>query len=190
VAQDYDVVLKLLFRSQSSQAVREIAGSPVCGNLSGLGPASAVLMRLKNRRKAMRRILTTIITLNAKAREEALGQLMVICGLRGIETEVEEEIRKVPVLNSLLDHKVLGREFKKGMEQGLERGLEKGLERGLKRGRLEGEAILLHRILQHRFKKLPKWVADKLATATPAQIEKWGERLLEAESLRAVFGGD
>jgi hypothetical protein len=29
VAQDYDVVLKLLFRSQSSRAVREIAGSPV-----------------------------------------------------------------------------------------------------------------------------------------------------------------
>jgi len=293
VAQDYDVVLKLLFRSQSSRAVREIAGSPVkrwldkelpsirntradlLGETSGgdivhlefmsenqklfelrmagyyaeiyqawgrhprqalvyVGRAKlrmigrfrsptlsfrfrvvdlrqlngarylesvavgdqilSVLMRLKNRRKAIRRILTTIITLNAKAREEALGQLMVICGLRGIETEVEEEIRKVPVLNSLLDHKVLGREFKKGMEQGLERGLEqgleKGLERGLKRGRLEGEAILLHRILQHRFKKLPKWVADKLATATPAQIEKWGERLLEAESLRAVFGGD
>ena len=29
MAQDYDVVLKLLFRSQSSQAVREIAGGPV-----------------------------------------------------------------------------------------------------------------------------------------------------------------
>src|SRR4051812_40889340 len=29
MSQDYDVVLKLLFRSPSSQAVREIAGSPV-----------------------------------------------------------------------------------------------------------------------------------------------------------------
>jgi hypothetical protein len=29
MTQDYDVVLKLLFRSQSSQAVREIAGGPV-----------------------------------------------------------------------------------------------------------------------------------------------------------------
>jgi hypothetical protein len=29
MAQDYDVVLKLLFRSQSSQAVAEIAGGPV-----------------------------------------------------------------------------------------------------------------------------------------------------------------
>ncbi len=29
MAQDYDAVLKLLFRSKSSQAVQEIAGGPV-----------------------------------------------------------------------------------------------------------------------------------------------------------------
>ena len=84
----------------------------------------------------------------------------------------------MPVLNSLLEHKVLGREFKKGLEQGLERG------------RNEGEAKLLRRQLEHRFKKLPKWVAGKLATATPAQLEEWGERLLEEKSLGAIFGQD
>src|SRR5260370_2146437 len=63
----------------------------------------ALLMRLTQRREAIRRILGTIATLDARAREEALSQLVVICGLRGIETEVEEEIKKVPVLNSLLD---------------------------------------------------------------------------------------
>ena len=136
----------------------------------------AVLMRLKNRREATRRILATIATLDARAREGALGQLMVICGLRGIETEVEEEIRKVPVLNSLLDHKVLGREFKKGLEQ------------GRTEGKVEGEAKLLRRQLEHRFRRLPKWVADKLATATPPQIEEWQERLLEEKSLSAIFG--
>ena len=287
MAQDYDVVLKLLFRSQSSQAVQEIAGGPVkrwldkelpairntradligetiggefvhlefmsenqkffdlrmagyyveiyqgCGThphqalvyvgrnklrMSGhfksptlsfrfrvvdlrtmngerfLDSAAvgdqilAVLMRLKNPRKAIRRVLATIATLAARDREEALGQLMVICGLRGIETKVEEEIRKVPVLNSLLDHKVLGREFKKGREQGRNEGLEQGLEQGLERGRIEGEAKLLRRILEYRFKRLPKWATDKLATATPAQIEEWGKRLLEEESLAAIFG--
>src|SRR6266446_1599352 len=93
----------------------------------------SVLMRLKNIRKAIRRILATIATLDARAREEALGQLMVICGLRGIEREVEEEIRKVPVLNSLLDHKVLGREFKKGLEQGRQEGEAKGEAKLLRR---------------------------------------------------------
>jgi len=275
MAQDYDVVLKLLFRSKSSQAVLEIAGAPmkrwldkelpairntradllgetIGGDivhlefmsenqpLFGLRMAGyyveiyqawarhprqalvyvgraklrmsghfksptlsfrfrvvdlrelngrrflesdeasdqilALLMRLKDRRKSIRRILATIATLDARARENALSQLMVICGLRGIETEVEEEIRRVPVLNSLLDHKVLGREFKKGLEQGRQEGEAKG------------EAKLLRRQLEHRFRKLPKWVADRLATATPAQIEEWQERLLEDKSLSAIFG--
>ena len=92
----------------------------------------------------------------------------------------------MPVLNSLLDHKVLGREFKKGREQGRNEGLEQGLEQG----RNQGEAKLLRRQLEHRFKKLPKWVGAKLATATPAQIEEWGERLLEEKSLAAIFGQD
>ena len=44
-------------------------------------------------------------------------------------------------------------------------------------------------MLERRFnKKLPKWAADKLATATPAQIEEWGERLLEEKSLAAILG--
>jgi hypothetical protein len=281
MAQDYDVVLKLLFRSQSSLAVREIAGGPVkrwldkelpairntradligetiggdfvhlefmsenqrffelrmagyyveiyqsCGRhprqaLVYVGRAKlrmgghfkspsmnfrfrvvdlrtlngerflksdavgdqilSILMRLKNHREAIRRILATITTLEARDREDALGQLMVICGLRGVETRVEEEIRKVPVLNSLLDHKVLGREFKKGLEQ--------GEAIGEARGEARGEAKMLRRQLEYRFKKLPKWVADKLATATPAQLEVWGERLLEEKSLAAIFGRD
>jgi len=275
VAQNYDVVLKLLFRSKSSQAVREIAGGPVkrwldkelpairntradllgetiggeivhlefmsknqkffevrmagyyveiyqasgrhphqvlvyvgseklrmsgcfksptlsfrfrVVDLSELNGARfldsnavgdqilSLLMRLKNRRKATRRILATIATLDTRAREEALGQLMVICGLRGIEREVEEEIRKMPVLDSMLDHKVLGREFKKGLEQGRHEGEAKG------------EAKALRRLLEHRFKKLPKWVADKLATATTAQLEEWEERFVEEKSLAAIFG--
>ena len=67
----------------------------------------------------------------------------------------------------MLDHKVLGREFKKGLEQGEARG----------------EAKLLRRILERRFNRKLQWAADKLATATPAQIEQWGERLLEEKSL-------
>ena len=88
----------------------------------------------------------------------------------------------MPVLNSLLDHKVLGREFKKGFEQGRNEGEATGEARG--------EAKLLRRQLEYRFKKLPKWVTDKLHTATPAQLEEWQERLLENKSLAAIFGRD
>ena len=82
----------------------------------------------------------------------------------------------MPVLDSMLDHKILGREFKKGLEQGLEQG------------RHEGEAKVLRRLLERRFKKLPKWVTDKLATATTAQLEEWEGRFVEEKSLAAIFG--
>ena len=136
-----------------------------------------LLMRLKNPREAIRRTLATITTLDARAREEAPSQLMVLCGLRGIETEVEEEIKRVPVLNSLLDHKVLGREFKKGREQGRHEGLEQG--------EVRGEAKLLRRQLEYRFKRLPKGVADKLATATPGS----NRRVRRTPSRGEIAGG-
>ncbi len=85
----------------------------------------------------------------------------------------------MPVLNSLLDHKVLGREFNKGLAQGLEQGREEG--------RNKGEATLLRRLLEHRFQKLPKWVDRKLATTTPTELEEWGDRLVEKKSLAAIF---
>jgi hypothetical protein len=162
--------------------LRELDGELFLASNSVGDQILSVLMRVKNLTAAIRRVLATIATLEARAREEALGQLMVICGLRGIETEVEEEIHKVPVLTSLLDHKVLGREFKKGLEQ--------GRQEGEARGEAKGEAKLLRRQLEYRFKKLPKWVADKLATATPAQLEEWQERLFEEKSLAAIFGRD
>jgi len=92
--------------------LRELNGERFLDSRSVVDQILALLMRLKHRREAIRRILATITTLDPRAREEALSQLVVICGLRGIETEAEEEIKKVPVLNSLLEHKVLGREFK------------------------------------------------------------------------------
>ncbi len=42
----------------------------------------AVLMRLKNRREAVRRILTTITAMDARSRGDLLSQLLVLCGLR------------------------------------------------------------------------------------------------------------
>ncbi len=96
----------------------------------------------------------------------------------------------MPVLNSLLDHQVLGREFKKGLAEGLEKGLEEGLEKGREEGHSEGETYLLHRMLVRRFRKLPKWAEVRLASAGRKDLEAWGERLLDAKTLRDVFSAD
>ena len=54
-------------------------------------------------------------------------------------------------------------------------------------GRQEGERLLLERQLTRRFGPLPEWASRKLEEANPAQLETWGEAILEAPSLEEVF---
>jgi hypothetical protein len=62
-----------------------------------------------------------------------------------------------------------------------------GLERGLARGRQEGLSTLLALQLSKRFGALPESVQDRLARATPAQLQAWGEAVLDAPTLDSVL---
>jgi len=72
-------------------------------------------------------------------------------------------------------------------EQYRQEGREQALQAGREAGRQEGEALLLQRLLGKRFGELPDWVGPRLRHAPPAQIERWGEKLLDAETLDALF---
>ncbi|MBM0107116.1 Rpn family recombination-promoting nuclease/putative transposase [Steroidobacter sp. S1-65] len=54
-------------------------------------------------------------------------------------------------------------------------------------GLREGEAQLLLRQLRRRFGELPVWVQPRLQQAPSEQLERWGERLLEVDTLDALF---
>ena len=54
-------------------------------------------------------------------------------------------------------------------------------------GEARGEARLLRKLLMRRFGSLPDWVELRLTETEPAQLETWGERVLEAQSLEDVF---
>jgi len=73
----------------------------------------------------------------------------------------------MPILNDILDHEVLGREYK--------------------RGRQEGELNLLHRILVKRFGPIPAWAEEWLAHCQIEEIERLGERLTDVASLEELF---
>ena len=64
---------------------------------------------------------------------------------------------------------------------------EEGREEGRKEGREEGEAIMLARLLQHRFDDVPTWAYDKIAKADLPTLEGWSLRILDADSLDTVF---
>ena len=64
-------------------------------------------------------------------------------------------------------------------QQATERGIEKGIE--------QGEARLLKQLLTWRFGSLPAWAESRLAGAEPARLETWAKRVLDAQTLDAVF---
>ena len=69
-------------------------------------------------------------------------------------------------------------------------GLREGREVGIVEGRLEGESKLLKRLLERRFGVLPVWATEKLSCASEQTLEAWGEAVLTAPTLEAVFKTD
>jgi hypothetical protein len=139
----------------------------------------AILARLRDHKDAVRRIVVKVAGLVAAEREVALGQLMILAGLRHLEETVEQEARKMPILNDILDHKVLGREFKKGLREGELKGLQEG--------ELKGELKVIRRLMQKRFGALPTWAEERLTSRSTAELEELSERVLDAQSFEDLL---
>jgi flagellar biosynthesis/type III secretory pathway protein FliH len=63
-------------------------------------------------------------------------------------------------------------------QEGVEQGLREGLQQGIGQGLQRGEAIVLRRLMIHRFSPLPEWVDPRLEQASTAQLETWVDRVL------------
>jgi len=131
----------------------------------------AVLARLRDQREAVQRIVGKIVGLGAAEREAALKALLILSGLRHLGTVVEQEAKKMPILNDILEHEVLGREFKKGLLE----------------GRQEGMLSVLRRQIEGRFGKIPRWAEERLAKQSPEEPEQLGVRVLKAQSLEELL---
>ena len=123
----------------------------------------AILARLRDHKEAIRKVVGRIAGLAGAEQELALGQLLVLAGLRKLGLVVEEEARKVPILNSILDHEVLGREYKRG------------------------ELTVLRRQIEKRFGALPGWAEERLAGRTASELEDLSVRVLDAQSLEDLL---
>ena len=65
--------------------------------------------------------------------------------------------------------------------------LRAALEQGKLEGKLEGEAAILERQLTKRFGPLDEACRASLHTATVEQLECWADRILDAQTVDAVF---
>jgi hypothetical protein len=123
----------------------------------------AILTGLRDHKDAVRRIVERIAGLAPAERETALGQLLVLSGLRHAEETVEREARKMPILNDILDNKVLGREFKRG------------------------ELTVLRRLIEKRFGAIPTWAEERLTGRSAADLEELSVRVLDAQSIEDLL---
>jgi hypothetical protein len=126
----------------------------------------SVLTALPDQKDAIRRVLEKISKCEEGERETALQQFLVIAGLRHLEEMIEQEVKKVPVLNDILENRVLGREYRRGVEE----------------GRQQGELTLVRRQIEKRFGTLPDWADVRLSRSSPQEIEVFGLRLLDANA--------
>lgn len=135
----------------------------------------AILARLRDQPEAVRRIVERIAGSPAAGRQAALSQLLILAGLRHFEDAVEREVRKMPVFIDILENKVLGREYKRGLVEGK-------LE-----GKLEGELIVLRRQIEKRFGPIPVWAEERLTGRTLAELEEMSVRILDAQSIEELL---
>ena len=100
--------------------------------------------------------------------------------MQGLNTpDAEELTRGINMLETNID---------RWEAQAIARGIQQGMQQGVQQGMQLGEALLLQRLLTRRFGELSAAQQAKLAAATPAQLETWGDRVLDAASLDEVFG--
>ncbi len=73
----------------------------------------------------------------------------------------------MPILNDIMDHKVLGREYKRGLQQ--------------------GELTILRRLIEKRFGTIPAWAEERLTSHSATALETLSVRVLDANSLEDLL---
>jgi hypothetical protein len=132
----------------------------------------ALLTRISDRRQAAQLVLQRIAGLPQGERQSALDRPVILAGLRKtLGNLVEEEARKVAILNDILDHEVLGREYKKGRQE----------------GELKGELTILRRQIEKRFGSVPNWAEERLAKLSAKELEELSVRVLDAKSIEDLL---
>jgi hypothetical protein len=74
-----------------------------------------------------------------------------------------------------------------GKQQGMQEGIQKGVQKGMQQGAIEGEKILLKRLLAKRFGVVPSYFLAQLENAGAELLLEWGDKLIDAKTLHEVF---
>jgi len=158
--------------------IRELDGEGLLESASLEDNIVGILSGLRDERAAVRRVLERIAASDAKDRPIALAELMILAGLRKMSAIIEQEAKRMPILDDIMDHEVLGREFKRGLAQGREQGREQGLATA---------RTTLLRLIEKRFGQIPDWARQKVNSLDAAAIGEIIVKAVDAPTLEALF---
>lgn len=154
--------------------MRDVESSELLASGSLEDSVLAVLARFSDQAGTIREILERIQAGGAH-QEEAMAELTILAGLRKLVPIIEEELKRMPILEDIRDHEIIG----PWIEQGIERGIEKGIEKG----RVEGERQLLLKQLERRFGPLTNATTQKIQGLSLQEVEDLGLRLMDGTPL-------
>jgi predicted transposase YdaD len=135
----------------------------------------AILTRLRDHRLAVRKIVAKIAGLGTAERNAALGQLLILAGLRHLGESVEQEVRKMPIDADIMENEVIARIYRRGVQEGRQEG------------RQEGERTVLRRLVEKRFGVLPGWAEERIGASSTAELEELSVRVLDAQSIEDLL---
>ena len=159
--------------------IRELDSEPLLESGALDDNIIAVLARLADKVAAVRQILGKIAESAADRRAGAFAELMILAGLRSLAAVIEKELERMPILNDIMDHEVIGRERKIGIALGREEGMQKGLQTGERR-------VILSQVAD-RFGPIPDWARERFERCSAPELEKLALRVLKARTLEDLL---
>ena len=131
----------------------------------------AVLCKSADKRDTVARILRRIGQLPVEKQREAVTQLLVLSGLRGLKSLVKEEVKRMPVTIDIHEN-----EF-----------LEEIYQEGEQKGRLANAREMLLEQIDVKFGPVPAAFKQRIETSDLATVQLWGRRLMKAATLDEIF---
>jgi hypothetical protein len=151
--------------------IRDLDGERLLASANLGDNVLAVLTRLGEQPKAVRRILDRIAKGRTGERNQALAELLILGRLRQLSGELKREVEKMPILLDIMDDEIFGPVIRKGLRQ----------------GRMEGQVEMLLSQIQKRFGRVPPAVSQRIAALKSAQLKRVGLRLLDAQRIEDLF---
>ena len=119
---------------------------------------------------------------------------------------IEQEDGSVLYAKHLLNYWLIAAETKKDpkafvkvIQQGLsasmgdelmsmaEQLVQQGIQQGIQQGMQQGESTLLMRLLERKFKAVPKIYRQRVEQANAVDLLRWGEKVLDSQAIEDVF---